>query len=136
MQLSSADRALAAAFAGPAAFEPVNDAAIQFHLTITRPDGTVEGFTERFVDSIEAAGEAILRGGWGAKVVVRPEVKTSILHGKVRYPNPLHKDASAEALLGWESAHNEAALRRREWALVERQVERPSEVDLATWAKS
>lgn len=85
--------------------EPANDDGRLFYITITRPDGTMHGYSARFVDSFEATSHAIIKAGPDAKVSVRPEIETAALHGKNRYPQALHPQASEAAWAGWHAAH-------------------------------
>lgn len=111
MNLTTA-RALAAGFTGGKPFEPANDVGLVFHITIKLFDNTLIGKSGRYVDSIAAqqAGEEI--GGLGCKVTVRPDIETSYLHGRLRYPNAPHKMASPEAVDGWVTAANADKVRR------------------------
>ena len=104
MQLTAADHALAEGFAGAQPFEPANDEAILFHLTIRQYDGTLISESGLFMDSIAARDFGEDLGGLGSRVTVRPDIETSYLHGRARYPNPLHKLASLEATEGWAAA--------------------------------
>ena len=104
MQLSPTDHALARNFTGAEPFEPANDCSILFHVTIRQYDGTLIGESHRCVDSIAAQQWGEERGGLGSRVTVRPDVETSYLHGRARYPHALHKMASMEAVEGWAAA--------------------------------
>lgn len=79
-----------------------------FHITIVRPDDTAESYCGCFADATEAGKDGVRRGGAGAAIKVRPEVETTYMHGKARYPDWLHQDATAEAWNGWVTAKNEA----------------------------
>lgn len=86
--------------------EPANDAAILFHIVIRQYDGTLICEAGRFVDSFAAQQHGEEIGGLGSRVTVRPDVETSYLHGRNRWPNALHKMASLEAADGWVAAAN------------------------------
>ena len=111
MNLSSTDSALADGFAGPEPFVPANDAAntryrFKFHLTIRQYDGTLISQPGWFVDSIAAMEHGLVLGGLGSRITVRPDVETTFLHGRARFPHSLHPMATLEALDGWVTAAN------------------------------
>lgn len=109
MNLTEADRALAAGIAAAHPIEPANDSGRDFHVLVTPviSDGAtvVYGYTQRYVDSIEAAchGRELLGDRCG-KVVVRPAVERTYLEGRARWPEPLHEKAFMDAWRGWQDA--------------------------------
>jgi hypothetical protein len=112
LQLTEQDRAIAAAIAQAHPMEPANDRGRLFHVLITFPGG-VHGFQHRAVDSTEAAiaaNEWLGARGLEGKVEVRPDVQTSYMHGRLRYPEQLHAEANEEAWRGWSDAHDAALL--------------------------
>jgi hypothetical protein len=116
--------------------DAANDDGLLFHIVITKADGTIDGYSGRFADSIGACGDAILKGDWGAKIVVRPDIETSFVHGKLRFPESLHPKASSFAWDGWVTAKNAAAQQAIYRRALIKQIERPSELERAMGAGS
>lgn len=97
MQITPADKALAAGFAGQ--LEPAKKR--QFVVTVIR-DGHRHEWTEGYT-SQQAAQDAGLDflGTFHGVVSVRPLVELTEAEGARRFPQPLHKDAFTDAWRGW-----------------------------------
>lgn len=83
------------------------DARIEFRVSIVGADGRCQEVIERHADAMQAATANITRTQPGERIKVSPLVETTRLHGKVRYPHPLHVDATDEAREGWQRARAE-----------------------------
>jgi hypothetical protein len=113
MQLTSADKALAAAIAEAHPLEADKPVLRAYHVKVYKPDRTLIGFTEHFESGFAAAQAATERYGLGLRVIVRPAIEQTYIEGLARYPDPLHCDATPSARQGWadESERYERALR-------------------------
>lgn len=136
MNLTPADKALAAGFAGQ--LEPAKKR--QFVVTVIR-DGHRHEWTEGYT-SQQAAQDAGLDflGTFHGVVSVRPLVELTEAEGARRFPHQLHKDAFTDAWRGWheraardfEAEPSDAARIQRDydWALVA-QMQRPDPLEQA-----
>ena len=102
MELTPADKALAAGFAGQLEAPQKR----QYVVTVIRA-GVRHEWTEGYA-SQRAAQDAGLEflGTFDGFVSVRPLVELTEAEGARRFPHPLHKDAFTEAWRGW---HERAA---------------------------
>jgi len=124
MNLTPADKALAAGFAGQ--LEPAKKR--QFVVTVIR-GGQRHTWTQDYI-SQQAAQDAGLDflGTFHGVVCVRPLVELTEAEGARRFPQPLHKDAFTDAWRGWheraareyvpEPSDAQRMQRDYDWALV------------------
>ncbi|MCA0214554.1 MAG: hypothetical protein LCH79_15420 [Proteobacteria bacterium] len=141
MNLTPADKALAAGFAGQ--LEPAKKR--QFVVTVIR-GGQRHTWTEGYT-SLKAAQDAGIDflGTFHGVATARPLVELTEEEGARRFPQPLHKDAFTDAWRGYMAAEEEARAARLargqrddreaiersyDWALVA-QMSRPDELERA-----
>lgn len=111
MEITPADKALAAKIAAAHPLEPVS-AGRDWHVKVYKPDGSLIGFTAKFESGFAAAQAATEEHGFGCSVIVRPAVEETYIEGLARYPDPLHPKATDRAREGWaaEAARMERAV--------------------------
>ena len=102
MNLTQADRALAASFAGQLESPQQRQYVVTVIRAGVRHQETAEYASKQ---AAEDAGMAFL-GTWHGVVCVRPLVELTEAEGARRFPHPLHKDAFTDAWRGW---HEKAA---------------------------
>ena len=133
--LTSADRALAAGFAGQ--LEAQKRAYV---VTVIR-DGHRHQWTEDYASRADAERAGLdLLGTFHGVVCVRPLVEMTEAEGARRFPHQLHKDAFVAAWSGWheraardfqpEPSDAQRMQRDYDWALVA-QMSRPDPIEQA-----